>query len=201
MTSKIIISIIVALVFAACRNTHTQEPSKPETPKALESSYDSYEIVSKRGYEDLVESLYSELVSKHKDLQQLESKIAQLDKSKNDTTYLFNKFEEKNQSYFSAANKHIEAIKDSLLRDKMRELIENNLRKYNASIAKHKDLLSIMEAKDLTITDLHQILKMVKTLPLMEQYQHDNLPNTKSFEGYIKRQDETLKTLDTLIKK
>jgi hypothetical protein len=169
--------------------------------KALEDKNSSYEFVSKRGYDDLVESLYNELVSKNVDLKQLEDKIDELNKSKGDTTNLFDKFNGKNQSYFSAADRHISEIKDSLLRDKMKVLIANNLTKYSSSIARHKELLKIVEAKSLTISDLHNILKIVKTLPLIEKHQSNNLPNTKSIEGFIKRQDEIIKLADTLAKK
>jgi uncharacterized protein YdiU (UPF0061 family) len=201
MTTKIFISTILVLTLASCNNTRTQDKPKQETPKALEDKTSSYELVSKRGYDDLVESLYNELVSKNIDLKKLEEKIEELNKSKTDTTNLFDKFNKKNQSYFSAANRHIAEIKDSLLRDKMRNLISNNLTKYNSSIVRHNDLLKIIETKNLTIADLHNILKIVKTLPLIEKYQYDNLPSTKSFEGYIKRQDETIKFADTLTKK
>ncbi|MDI9366143.1 MAG: hypothetical protein QM541_14395 [Flavobacterium sp.] len=139
-------------------------------------------------------------MTKNIDLKKLEDNIDNLNESKNDTVNLFDKFNEKNQSYFSAANRHISEIKDSLLRDKMRHYISNNLTKYNSSIVRHNDLLKIIETKNLTIADLHNILKIVKTLPLIEKYQHDNLPSTKSFEGYIKRQDETIKLADTLTK-
>ena len=174
---------------------------KQETPKALEDKSSSYEIVSKRGYDDLVESLYNELVSKNIDLKKLEDKIDELNKSKDDSTNLFDKFNEKNQSYFSSANAHISEIKDSLLRDKMKVFISNNLTKYKSSVARHNDLLKIIDAKNLTISDLHNILKIVKALPLIEKYQSNNLPNTKSFEGYINQQDEAIKLADTLTKK
>ena len=201
MTTKIFISTILVLTLVSCDNTRTQDKPKQETPKALEDKTSSYELLSKRGYDDLVESLYNELVSKNIDLKKLEDKIAELNKSKNDTTNLFDKFNEKNQSYFNAANRHIAEIKDSVLRDKMKILIANNLTKYNSSIARHNELLKTLEGKSLTILDLHNILKIVRTLPLIEKYQSDNLPNIKSFEGYIKQQDETIKLADTLTKK
>lgn len=201
MTTKIFISTIIVLTLASCDNNRTQDKPKQETPKALEDKSSSYEIVSKRGYDDLVESLYNELVSKNIDLKQLEEKIDDLNKSKGDTTNLFDKFNQKNQSYFSSADRHISEIKDSLLRDKMKVLIANNLTKYNKSIARHEELLKVVEAKNLTISDLHNILKIVRTLPLIEKYQRDNLPNTKSIEGIIKRQDEVIKLADTLAKK
>jgi hypothetical protein len=201
MTTKIFLSTVLVLTIASCNNTHTQEKPKQEIPKALEDKNASYELLSKRGYDDLVETIYSELVSKNFDLQKLEDKIDELNKSKTDTTYLFNKFNEKNQSYFVAANKHIEEITDSLLKNKMRNLIANHLTKYNTSIVKQNDLIKIIEAKNLTIADLHNVLKIVKTLPIIEKFQQDNLPNTTPLEGYIKLQDETIKFADTLSKK
>jgi hypothetical protein len=201
MTTKIFISTILVLTLASCNNTRTKDKPKQETPKALEDKSSSYELVSKRGYDDLVESLYNELVSNNIELKQLEDKIDELNKSKGDSTELFDKFNETNQSYFNAADRHISEIKDSLLRDKMKVLIANNSTKYNSSIARHKELIKIIEAKNLTISDLHIILKIVKTIPLIEKYQSDNLPTTKSFEGFIKRQDGTIKLADTLSKK
>ncbi len=201
MTTKIYISTILVLTLASCNSNRTQDKPKQETPKALEDNSFSSEIISKRSYDDLVESLYNELVSKNIDLKTLEDKIDELDKGRRDTTDLFDKFTENNQSYFSSADNHISEIKDSFLRDKMKVLIANNLAKYESSIAKHKELLKIIDSKNMTISDLHNILKIVKTLPLIEKYQSDNFPNTKSLEGYIKRQDESIKLADKLTKK
>lgn len=201
MTTKLFVSAILVITLASCNNTHTQDKPKEETPKALEDKSSSYEIISKRSCDDLIESLYNELVSKNVDLKKLEDKIEELNNSKSDTTKLFDKFNQKNQSYFSSADSHISAITDSSLKDKMRALIANNLAKYNSSISRHNELLKIIATKGLTISDLHIILKIVKTLPLIEKYQNDNLPGTKSFEGYIKQQEETIKLADSLTKK
>ena len=203
MTTRIFTLAILILTITSCNNNHTQDKPKQEIPKALEDKSSSNDFLSKRsqGYGDLVENLYNELVSKNVDLKKLEDKIDDLDESKNDTTNMFAKFNEKNQAYFSSVDSHILEIKDSLLRDKMKVLIANNLEKYNTSIVRHNELLKIMEGKHLTISDLHNILKIVKTLPLIEKYQKDYLPSTKSFEGYIKQQEETIKVIDTLTKR
>jgi hypothetical protein len=201
MTNKIFISTVLVLTIASCNNNHTQDKPKQETPKALEDKSSSYEIISKRGYDDLVEKLYNELVSRDIDLKQLEDKIDDLNKIKGDTTDLFDKFNEKNQSYFSSADRHVLNIKDSLVRDKIKNLVATQLTKYNSRIAKHNELLKIIEEKQMTISDLHNVLKIVRTLPLIDKYQKDNLPNTNSLEGYIKQQEETIKLADTLSKK
>lgn len=201
MTTKILISTIIVLTFVSCNNNRTQDKAKQETPKALEDKSSSYEIVSKRGYDDLVESLYNELVSKDIDLKKLEDKIDDLRKSKSDTTELFDKFNEKNQSYFSSADRQVSRINDSVIRDKMKNLVALQLTTYNSKIARHNDLLKLIETKQMTISDLHHVLKIVKTLPLIDKYQKDNLPGIHSFEGYIKRQEEAIKLADTLSKK
>jgi hypothetical protein len=191
---------MLILLLVSCNYDRKQAEPTPAVPKALEDKSSSFELVSKRGYDDLVENLYNDLADKDVELKKLEDKIDELDKSRYDSTSVFNKFNEKSQSYFSSADRHAAEIKDSLLRDKMRTLLENNLARYNSSVIKHNDLLKVIEARGLTISDLHTVLKIVKTLPLIEKYQKDNLPGTKSLEGYIKQQDETIKLADTLIK-
>ena len=196
MTTKIFLPAILVLALVSCENNRTQQ-----TPKALTIQSPSFDYTSKRGDDDLVESLYKELVSQNIDLKKLEDKIDALQKSKGDTLNLLNQFTEKNQSYFNSVDDHISGIQDSLLRDKMKALIANNLAKYNASIVRHNELLQLIQAKNLTINDLHKILKIVKTLALMEQYQRDNLPDIRSLEGYVKRQDDVINYADTLIQK
>ena len=201
MTTKLFIATILVLTFVSCDNNRTQDKPKQETPKALEDKSSSYEIVSKRGNDDLVESLYNELVSKDPDLKKLEDKIEDLNESKTDSTELIDKFNGKNESYFASADRHVSDIKDSLAREKIKNLLANQLTKYNSGIARHKELLKLIETKQMTIADLHNVLKIVRTLPLIDKYQKDNLPDTKSLEAYIKQQEQTIKLADTLSKK
>ncbi|MFT3679914.1 MAG: hypothetical protein QM791_06555 [Ferruginibacter sp.] len=201
MTIKIFLSIILFSVLSACHTKNVQDKAKPATPKALTNENSSYEISSKRSYDDMVESLYDELVSKDADLAKLEEKVDDLDKSKDDTTGAFQKFNAKNQSYFSSADRHANAIKDSVLRNKMKLLVSANLANYTASISKHTELMQTIESKETTMSDLHTILKIIRTLPLIEKFQKENLPNTKSLEGYISQQEQTIKIADTLAKK
>lgn len=201
MKKQIITAAFILATLASCNSSRKQENPEPETPKALEDKSTSYEIVSKRGYDDLVESLYNELTDKTPELKKLEDKIDDLHKSKNDSTELFDKYNQKNQLYFSSANSHLERITDSLLRDKMKLLIAGSLAKYNSLISRHTDLLKSIDAKNLTLNDLHVILKITKTIPLIEKYQKDKLPSAKSLQGFSKQLDEAISYTDTLIKK
>ncbi|MDR6562013.1 MULTISPECIES: hypothetical protein [unclassified Arcicella] len=202
MTTKIFISSILVLILTSCNNTSQQDNAKSnETPKALEDNSSSDILLSKSRSESLLENLYSELINKNTDLKTFEDKLEQVNNSKRDSIYLFNNFNEKNIQYYDEAKDYTSEIQDSLLRDKMRKLIAGNLKKYNSSITKHNKLLKTIESNNLTISDIHTALKIVKTLPLMEKYQRDNLPKTKSLESYIKQQNEIIRQAELLIKK
>lgn len=186
-------------MLASCQNNRIQEKPQKETPKALEEkSY--YDVVSGRGGENILEGLYSELVTKDVALKKLEEKLEDLNSSEGDSSASFKRFDSKTLAYFSSAERHVAEIGDSLLRDKMKLLVAGNLTKYKSQIARHDELLKAIEARRMRIADLYIVLKIVKTLPLMEKYQKDNLPETDPLEGFIKQQDRTISMVDSLVK-
>lgn len=63
------------MALASCGDNRTQDKPKQKTPKALEDKSSSYEIISKRGNDDLLEGLYNEVVRKDIDLKKLEDRI------------------------------------------------------------------------------------------------------------------------------
>lgn len=197
---SLLLILIIAFTFLSCNQTPRNEEVTPETPKALqENSSKEYSLLSKRGSnEDLVESLYSELVDKTPELKDLEKRIGYLNEARVDSVQDFNNFNQKNNSYYSAAEQRVSHITDSLLRDKMRSIITNSQSKYNAQIAKHNSLIEILNSKAIKLQDLHIILKLVKTLTLIEKYQKENIPNTKSIEKVINEFDKTMQKVDSL---
>jgi hypothetical protein len=202
MTTKICLSVLLVFIIASCNNNDIQEkPQPPETPKALEDN-NSFDVMPKgRRSEDLCESLYDELLSKDAELKKLEVKIEDLNRSKHDSTELFDKFDGKIQSYFRSVNSNVSEIQDSLLRDKIKLLIASHLEKYNARTANHNELLKTIAINDIKMADLHTVLKIVKTLPVIEKYQQNNVPSTKQLEGFISQQNQAIRLADTLIKK
>jgi hypothetical protein len=198
MKIRILLPAIFLFAIYSCNNNRTREKPKQETPKAFEDKSSADVLISKRHDDDLVESLYSELVNKNNDLKKLEDKIDDLNKSRKDSTTSFEKFDGKNQDYYNSANTHILQIRDSLLREKMKLLVANRFNSYNTSVARYNELLKIINEKQITIADLHNMVKIVNTLPLLVKYQKDNLPDSNSLKGFIKQQDMTIKMIDTL---
>lgn len=201
MTTKILLSAAVVLIFASCNDNNKQERPQPETPKAFEDK-NSYDIISKGARAgDVVDVLYEELLTKDSALNRLETKINDLNRSKTDSLRSFNRFNGRIQSYFETTDSHVSEIKDSLLRDKIKLVIASHLAKYDSRVARHNELLKVLAANDIKISDLHTVLRIVKTLPVTERYQQANLPALQQIEGFIKEQDQAIHLADTLLEK
>ncbi|MBX3242214.1 MAG: hypothetical protein KIT80_14585 [Chitinophagaceae bacterium] len=193
MIHKIIISFCL-LWLTSCRDRSTG------TPKALDNKKSTLEIVSKRGYDDLIESLYAELVNKDAGLKRLEEDIKELKQQEADSTTAFTQFSDRNRAYYNSANNHLGAISDSLVRDRLKEIMKTHLENYRSLVAAHQRLIDTIEYNRMAIADLHIYLKLFKTLPLIEQYQQNRLPDTTSLEGLIKEQKSIRSYADSLIK-
>jgi len=202
MKKRILISTVILMTLVSCDNSRIKEnqEQKQETPKALQEEK-SYDIVSKRGYDDMIESLYKELAGKTPELKDLETKLESLSASKSDSTEQYDKYNGKNQSYYSSADNHFKQINDSTLRKKMKALISSSLTKYNSKVYRHTELLKSIDKKTMTLDDLHEMLIITTTLPLIEKYQNDNLPTTKSINGYSNQLDKVLRLENILLEK
>jgi hypothetical protein len=196
-----IIPALILLAIISCKSPRIQERQQQETPKALEDKGISSDLISKRGSGDLVENLYQELEEKSPELKELENKLEYLSKTEPDSVETFDKYNGKNKSYYASAESHLTQIGDSVLREKMKKLIANSLTKYSSAVSRHNDLLKTIRENNLTLADLHIVLKITRTLPLIEKYQRDNLPAAKSLEDFSKQLDQTIMYLDTLTKK
>lgn len=201
MTIKTLSAAIAFVALISCTSNSSKNVPGNETPQALTNTTTSYDITKKRGYEDLVESLYSELVAKDPKLKNIEGAIDTLHISQGDSTHTFFEFDQMNQAYFNSANHHIAKLKDSTLRKRLTMLIANNLSAYNSKITKHTKLLKAIDTNDSKINDLHLVLKIVTTLPVIRKYQDGNLPDTAPLTGFVERQNRAIKLVDTLIKK
>lgn len=206
MSVRILTPILLIVILTGCHNHQRLQhgptqvaPAPIETPKALEDK-GSYSF-SKRGEGNLVDNLYEELVSKDAALKKLEDQIDELNKSQRDSTESFNSYNQKIQSFYRIADRGAKGIKDSVLSEKIKLLVAGSLAKYNGQVSRHSELLKTIGAKESTISDLHQAVKIMTTLAVIEKYQKESLPDTKQMRGYIQEQDKTIRLEDTLLKR
>ena len=202
---KLAIPILIALSLCSC-NDHTQTNTEPkkDIPKALKEETSAVELVSsysKRGQVDIVESLYSELVDSSAELQQLEKDIQLLDKNLTNATSSFDKYNTQNHDYYNSAEGYLSRINDSTLKGRIKQVILNSSAKYASLTARHNDLLAYIQKHNLTLNDMHNVLKIISSMNMMEKYQKENLPSTKPLDDYAKQLDKTINQTEKLTPK
>ncbi len=90
------------------------------------------------------------------------------------------------------------SITDSLLKNKILLLIKASNNKYLAKTSMLNTLMNQINTNDATLSDHHEILKIVLTIPMIEKYQDENMPDEKEFKEKIKQQEELIKVVDSL---
>ncbi len=197
---KIQLASIIVFALLSCNQKKTQESLAPETPIALQQNASSeYSLLSKRsGREDLVESLYAELVNKTPELKDIEKQIIFLNEARTDSLEGFSNFNQKNKDYYDNAVQHSATINDSVLSNRIKLMISNSQSKYSNQVGGHKSLISLLDSKAIRLQDMHVLLKIVKTLPLIEKFQKDKIPDKKPIEKTINEYDKTIKKIETI---
>jgi hypothetical protein len=148
---------------------------------------------------DLVEALYDELVSGSAELAQLESDISELRMQGRDSLRDYRAFNEKNKAYYDLAAKKVNTVTDSVLRKKLEAMIAHSKAVYADSLSRFAQLDSLMTRRLHTISDLHTVLKLVKTLPLIEDFQRTNMPATAAGDNALRNLDSMVSRIDSLV--
>lgn len=200
--SFLVTLMILLLTLSSCDHRGGTKMQTKHTPKALDDKKSSYMVIDKkRGSSNILEDLYQELVNENKELAEIESSIYNLHDAKDDSTSAFYNYHTKNQAYFTSADFVMNEIHDSILKLKIKSLVANQLEKYEEMIAPHLNLIGEMKENQRKISDLHKILKILKTLPLIAKYQKENIPEINKLERFNKKQDSVILLLETLKKK
>lgn len=179
------IAMFSLILLASCQKNEITPVSKEE-PKAFEET--SIEIGRFRKGGDLVEDLYQELVDKSPELKALENELSEI--NPRDTTNLFYTYDQKSDDYYNSVESHINGIRDSVMKQKMINLITKSQDKYVTQKADIENLVNTINKKRSEITNYHTALKIILTIPLIEQYQKQHLPNKSPFEKVIEKENQ-----------
>jgi hypothetical protein len=195
---NITLLILTSLVLYSCnmnkdRTISENEPGK-DIPKVLtEEKNESYDRSNYSN--DLVESLYEDLMKKDEKLKELHEKINKNFKTMNSVIQEFEKFTQKSNQYYLDAESKAFSISDSLLKIKIQGTIKISREKYN-------QLISNLNKSDSTIKRMHNqingyyaFFKIQKTLPIIEKYQKEKLTDNKKLEDFIEEQNKLLEQI------
>ena len=200
MIPKLTLAIAILISFAACKQRSPQPKDEQVVSEALEKGNKSGGL-TKRKADNIVVAMYNELVDKTPELQQLEKEIGQAREMTVDSLAAFNEYDRKNLNYYASAKSMTSHFHDSTLRKTLVATIESSIAKYNQRVANHETLRNLVISKNLTVNDLHIVLQIMRTLPVIEQYQQKNLPPAKPLQETNKQLDELIKKMDAATKK
>lgn len=193
-----IITIFSLTILISCGGqTENNIPAKQETPQALQDNKLEIKSYSRSSY-DLSEELYQELVDKAPVLKKLEEDLGTYEPYLNKTEGTFSKYDSKSNSYYSSLNYKVSGITDSLLRNRIIALITKSKNNYSNKTAEINSLLKQISQNGVTLNDHHSVLKIVLTLPIIEKYQNENLPDKKEFKTLIIEQAKLIERTDSL---
>lgn len=190
--------ILLVVTCYSCRERNTL-PDLTSTPAALQDDHSFYEIVSERGYNDLVDALYQEVVAQDPALSKLEAAIKSLQQAKTDSLRAFQEFDSKNERYYAAAKAQAAKIGDSALRQTIDTLINQSFAQYRSRRLTHEQVISNIDKKTDQLEALRTVGKIKTTLPLIEKYQQQKTPPVSALQGYLHKLDSVLTMANQVI--
>lgn len=200
---KILIPFCLLILTSCTSRKENSTAIQNDIPEALQNNNESKIIsLSKRSYDnDLVEELYQEKVRSAPALQQIETMHDIMNDAKKDSLEVFHDFMGKNQQYYSSAKRHLDGLKDSLLKREIETLLEKNRTAYNNKIAGLNELAAVLDSKTGSADDRHRVLMLLISLAMMSEYQDKNLPSQKPIESVISNYDQLIQKMDSVISK
>jgi hypothetical protein len=174
---------ISLFVFFSCKKKTQQihSPQKQEVPKPLQDDNKDFSMLRKSGgREDLVQAIYIDLVKKHADLKKLEDQMEHFNDGCSDSLETFKNYDSKSNSYYTSAFETLNDIKDTVLKQRLRILLTGSRKNYEIKTARFTSLMKKIELNQLATKDYYLTLKLAATLPVIEDYQADNLSEGKS---------------------
>ena len=199
---KIFIIATYSAVLLSCGQTRSNQPDKPEKPKALEDKSSMRSDVFKRlRASDLIDDLYGGILDSSEHYKKLETALADFETSSPKALDSFNTFDSNNRDYFKAADDRLSLIKDSTLRNEISAIIKTELANYEASVQTITQRKKTLISKTVPMADLRNSLKILLTLKVMTKYQRTAIPEKGPIDNEIKKADSLINTLQAEIQK
>lgn len=185
-------ALVLLLTACTTRKKSDNIPPPAEQPAALQEHSPSYDVISKRSGDDLAEALYQEAVEKSPELKSLEKDIKSVNEKNTDSLHDWYFFKGRNQSYYDAAERHVNSISDSTVKKLLLDKVKKSKEQFTILARPYQSLEDQLSAKQKQLNDLHEVLILQFSLKAMEEYQK-NLAPRRPIENANKDLDQLLK--------
>ncbi|GAB4334663.1 MAG: hypothetical protein OHK0038_12000 [Flammeovirgaceae bacterium] len=151
---------------------------------------------------NLVDEIYEKLEETRPDLKILNENLRELHKQNETPLEEFRIYEKKSSMYYSNAEMISSTIQDSVLKKQMMDILQLSKLRYSQKHADLDALILSFNSQNAKIQDMYQSIKIINTLPLIEQYQMQNLENhQKNYKEMIEKQSIQIKKLEEVMQK
>ncbi len=199
---KILFASILALsLFSCSENKSKQAPVVENAVDNAESSV-SETIKKNTRYSsregNLVHEIYQELIKNDKTLQDLDTRIENIQKETETVLSEYADIIGKSETYYNDATVLSGSITDSITKKQIEEEIKASSEKYNVKTQTIRDLIGKIKANKAALYDQYLVFKIRKTLPEIEKYQTAHPLKTDHLTQFINKQNILLQELKNL---
>lgn len=197
MRTKQMIPILVMLFLTSCLYNSSDSSTKVEDiieaeSKVIESGSDIVSGSFSRNKGDMIRRLYEEALEKDADLKQLDDEMREMDGIAADSLVDYRKYVRTNSSYWSAVNRRINLLQDSLLQKKTKVIFDGLQKKYLDNLVHHQNKETVYLEQKRILNDQLVLMELFVTAKMMRAYQNNQRPRIETFEAVIKKYKKLL---------
>ncbi|MET3036430.1 hypothetical protein ABXT08_10030 [Chryseobacterium sp. NRRL B-14859] len=197
---KIFFASVLTLSILSCREN--KPGNNPVIENAVDNTESSVSSITKNTRssrnENLVYSIYSELLKNDKTLQDLDKRITAVNNETESVIQEYSNIIDKSETYYNNAKALSSSVTDSIEKVEIKKEIQLSSDKYELKSQIIKNLIKKVTANRVTLHDQYIIFKIRKTLPEIEKYQNAHPLKTDSLDSFINKQNKLLEELKNL---
>ncbi|MEA1848498.1 hypothetical protein U9K52_06210 [Chryseobacterium sp. MHB01] len=195
MIKKLINAAFIFLI-VSCSDGKTDGTQMVE--KAAENIESDFPIKRLRNTQDILDGIYTEYIKNNKDMQSLDSKIADIQNDKHQIMKIYNDVIVNSENYYEIAEYRAKSIRDSGTKKEILSLLKNSEESYFLKTKRLNELKRKINQNYFEIYTWYDVFKIRKTLGEIEKYQNAHPLETDSLENFIRKQNDIINKLKTL---
>ncbi|GEJ44389.1 hypothetical protein [Chryseobacterium sp. ON_d1] len=199
---KILFASILALSLLSCRENKSKQA--PVVENAVDNAESSVSGTIKKNTRyssregNLVHEIYQELIKNDKNLQDLDTRIDNIQKDAETSISEYDDIIGKSETYYNDATALSNSVTDSVTKKQIEKEIKASAEKYDLKTQTIRNLIAKIKANRTTLHDQYLVFKIRKTLPEIEKYQNSHPLKTDSLNQFINKQNKLLEELKNL---
>lgn len=199
---KILFASILALSLLSCRENQSKQA--PVVENAVDNAESSVSGAIKKNTRyssregNLVHEIYQELIKNDKNLQDLDTRIDNIQKDAETSISEYDDIIGKSETYYNDASALLNSLTDSVTKKQIEKEIKASAEKYDVKTQTIRNLIAKIKANRTTLHDQYLVFKIRKTLPEIEKYQSAHPLKTDHLDQFINKQNKLLEELKNL---